>query len=212
MRTLDRALLPLMLRRRVFILAAASLLSACTTSGATRPAPNEVSGERGFIISERVRVGSGVRADFEQALRLLDQEQYEAGIALLLEVIEAAPRATAAHIDLGIAYSRVGDLERAEASLEKALELNPRHPVAHNELGILYRRAGRFEEARQSYEKVLALYPGFHFARRNLAILCDLYLSDPRCALEHYELYAQAVPGDETVAMWIADLHTRTGR
>ena len=211
MRTPNRVWLSLTLRRRALILAAASLVSACTTSGATRPAPNEVSGERGFIISERVRAGSGVRADFEQALRLLDQEQYEAGIALLVEVTGAAPRATAAHIDLGIAYGRVGDLERAEASIRKALELNPRHPVAHNELGILYRRAGRFEEARQSYEKALALYPDFHFARRNLAILCDLYLSDPRCALEHYELYANAAPDDESAAMWIADLRNRIG-
>ena len=94
----------------------------------------------------------------------------------------AAPQVTAAHIDLGIAYAHIGDLERAEASLERALELNPRHPVAHNELGIVYRRAGRFEEAHRSYEKALSLHPAFHLARRNLAILCDLYLADPECA------------------------------
>jgi hypothetical protein len=62
------------------------------------------------------------------------------------------------------------------------------------------------------YEKALATYPDFHFARRNLAILCDVYLGDTRCALEHYELYIQAVPENEAAAMWIADLRNRVGQ
>jgi Flp pilus assembly protein TadD len=210
MRTLARALPSLLLR--ACLLAAGFAVSACATSSTTRLAPSEAGGESGFTLSERVRVGSSARADFARAVDLLEQEQYQAGIALLVEVTEAAPKLTAAHIDLGIAYGRVGDLERAKASLEKALELNPRHPVAHNELGIVQRKLGRFEEARRSYEKALALHPEFHFARRNLAILCDLYLADPDCALEHYELYSHAAPGDETAARWIADLRTRSGR
>jgi tetratricopeptide (TPR) repeat protein len=197
---------------RALGLAAALVASACATSGGTRPAPAAARDQRAFTVSERVRVGGGVRADFERAVGLLEQEQYAAAIALLVEVTEEAPRVTAAHINLGIAYGRAGDLERARASLEQAVALNSRHPVAHNELGIVYRRLGRFAEARQSYETALALYPDFHFARRNLAILCDLYLADAECALENYELYAKTAPGDETAAMWIADLRTRTGR
>ena len=110
---------------------------------------------------------------------------------------EAAPDATAAHIDLAIAYRETNDLERAEASLKKALELNSRHPVALNELGIVYRRTGRFAQARKSYEQVLALYPGFHFARRNLAILCDVYLARrARARSSSTSSTSQAVPGD----------------
>lgn len=188
------------------------LATGCGTSGTTHPAPVAVRDDGGFHITDEVRVGAGVRDDFDRAVGLLDQEQYEAGIALLVEVTEAAPDLTAAHIDLGIAYGRIDDLEHAEASLKRAVALSPDHPVAQNELGIVYRRTGRFAEARRVYERALALYPDFHFARRNLAILCDVYLADLDCALEHYQLYSQAVPDDATAAMWIADLRARTGR
>ena len=212
MRTLGRPMIASILPRRALLFAAASLVSACTTFGTTRPMQVETRDESGFTITEEVRVSAATRADFENAIHLLEQEQYDSGIALLLEVTEVAPQVTTAHIDLGIAYGRVNDLERAEASIKRALELNPRHPVALNELGILYRRSGRFDKARKSYEKALAVYPDFHFARRNLAILCDVYLSDTNCALKHYELYTEAVPDDEAAAMWTADLRNRVGR
>lgn len=195
--------------RRAVLLAAAWVVCACGTSGTTRPAVVEIQGERGFTVTEEARVGGGVRGDFESAVRMLEQDRHEEAIDLLVAVTEAAPGLTTPHIDLAMAYEGVDDLERAEASLQRALELSPRHPVALNELGIVQRRTGRFEDARRSYEQALDIYPGFHFARRNLAILCDVYLADLECALEHYERYAEAVPEDETVAMWIADIRNR---
>ena len=40
-------------------------------------------------------------------------------------------------------------------------------------------------------------------------MLCDLYLADHACALEHYRTYQQAVSGDREVNMWVRDIESR---
>jgi cellulose synthase operon protein C len=160
-------------------------------------------------IAENVLVTDKLRADYEAAVRMLEAAKYEPGIASMLKLTEQVPTLAAPQIDLGIAYERTGDLDRAEASLNKALELDPHEPTAYNELGLVQRRKGEFAKARTSYEAALRQSPDFHDAQRNIAILCDLYLGDFGSALEHYEAYSRLVPNDGDVTKWIADLRNR---
>ena len=189
-------------------------IAACASTAPVQrqQAQVQVQEQVGFTISEPVRVGDTVRADYERATLLLEQGNLDEGIAVLEQVVAAAPQVSGPRIDLGIAHHRKGDLETAEQHLLAALELNPDHPVTLNELGIVQRKTGRFAEARRSYEAALAIFPGYHHARRNLGVLCDLYLADMQCALESYEAYMQTVPEDAQASMWIADLQMRMGR
>jgi len=169
-------------------------------------------GREGFVIMENPQMDEMSRRDFEGAVLMMEEEEYEQAAELLEKIIEKSPGVTAPYIDLAIACRHLGDMERAEEYLKKAMNLIPEHPLACNEYGQLLRRTGKFSESRAIYEKGIAGFPDYYPLHKNLGILCDLYLNDPPCALEHYKIYSQAMPEDEQVKLWIADLRLRLGQ
>lgn len=195
----------------------------CVTGGMVEPKPvtskptatqgptvaSLADGRQGFVITEVARVDEAARKDFQRAVAMLDDGHYGRAIDLLEKVIAQSPGVTAPYINLAIAYRRLDKLQQAEVHLKTALELVPGHPVACNEYGLLYRQTGRFGEARAMYEKALAQFPDYYPVHRNLGILCDLYLNDLECALEHYEIYGRARPEDKQIQLWNADLRNR---
>lgn len=203
-----------------------SVLIGCATDGKVSPSRvadsrlevKETSvvrledGREGFLISEVPQMDEASRRDFERAVALLDEQDYDSAIELLKKIIEQAPGVTAPFINIAIAYQHVGKPELAEEHLKTALALVPEHPVASNEYGLFFRKAGRFKEAREMYEKALTRFPDYYPVHKNLGILCDLYMDDLACALEHYEIYSQGKPEDQQVKIWISDLRARLGR
>ena len=158
---------------------------------------------------QNVAVSSDVQSTFDQALKLLQEEQYDTAITLLNSVVEREKRLTAPYINLAMAYRKKGDDKQAEENLLKALAIDHTQPVANNELGIIYRKQGRFTDAKKVYITALSEYPDYLPVIKNLGILCDIYMRDPQCALEQFEKYQQQVPDDKTIKVWIADLKAR---
>ena len=209
-----------------FVVLVLSLLVGCATNGKVKPTSDVLKsskakgfsverledGREGFIILEVPQMDGASRRDFERAVAMLKDQDYDRAIDLLKKVIEQSPGVTAPYINIAIAYQAIGKPEEAEEHLKTALLLIPEHPAACNEYGLLYRKTGRFAESRAIYEKVLSSFPDYYPAHRNLGILCDLYLNDLACALEHYEIYSKAKPEDKRVKLWIADLRVRHGR
>jgi tetratricopeptide (TPR) repeat protein len=210
-----------------------SLLAGCATAGKAKVQPAEptpaaaaqlspavpkgpsvvhfTDGREGFVLTQPSGMDAQSRANFDQASAMIREAKYDKAIELLEKVIAQWPEMTAPHINVAIAYRQVNKPEQAEQHLKKALEAIPGHPVASNEYGLLLRKAGRFAESRQIYEKSLAAFPEYYPIHKNLGILCDLYLKDAACAVAHYEIYSKAMPKDQQVKLWIADLQTRSG-
>jgi len=168
-------------------------------------------GQQGFVIGENPKMDNESRSDFERAVSLMTDGKNDKAIELLTKVIERQPGVTAPYINIAVAYMRTKKPEQAEQNLKTALELFPAHPVASNEYGLLLRKAGRFKEAREVYEKEIARFPEYLLVHKNLGILCDLYLSDPACALKQFEIYSEGMPLDAQVKIWIAELRMRPG-
>ena len=197
-------------------------LAGCITGTAVEPKPVAPTpelqgptvaplsdGRQGFVIAEVARVNEAARKDFQRAVVMLEKAQYEPAVELLEKVIGQSPGVTAPYINLAIAYRRLDRLQQAEAHLKTALDLVPGHPVACNEYGLIFRQTGRFAEARAMYETALNRFPDYDPVHRNLGILCDLYLNDLQCALEHYEIYGRKRPEDKQVQLWITELRNR---
>lgn len=184
------------------VLLALLMLAGCATAPPSQPQPQAAAPE--------ARVDPALQQAFEAGLAQLRDEDFAAAITTFRGIIEDNDALAGVHANLGIALARSGDPEAGRAALERAAELTPGQPVVLNQLGVLYRRAGRFQDAAEAYRKALAADPDYADAHINLGMLCELYVHDLECALQHYRRYQElASEADPEVELWIADVTRR---
>jgi Flp pilus assembly protein TadD len=147
----------------------------------------------------------------QQAVSLMQQEKWQDAVTRLEVITAQQAGLSGPWLNLGIAYSKRGNSESAEAAFRKSIDANAANIEAYNQLGLLYRRTGRLEEARFMYETALKSDPDNSNIHWNLGILHDKYLPDPRKALLHYRRYQQLTgTNDPQLQAWINSLSKDT--
>jgi Flp pilus assembly protein TadD len=83
----------------------------------------------------------------------LEQNKLSEAVTLLLQAKEIAPADSRTHEQLGKAYSRLEDFEKAQAELEKAVQLDPNRSSLRFMLGQIYRKRGLMDKAKIELDK-----------------------------------------------------------
>ena len=104
---------------------------------------------RVYLLKEKT---ANARLELEEALRLdsslvmakmylaelhMDNHDWASTVAVLEEALIQEPDTAAIHLNLGIGYRGLGELERAKSSYEKALALDPENPDPYLNLAVL---------------------------------------------------------------------------
>ncbi|MGB5332678.1 MAG: tetratricopeptide repeat protein [Woeseiaceae bacterium] len=132
---------------------------------------------------------------YEQKVRsrsLVDNETLLEAVRLYRQATEADPESALAHSRLAGALLYLGDLEAAEAPINRALLLDPNLSEVQNTLGEFYWARG-LENARPAFERALDLNPHNVDALHNYASLSWLNVETEEGADAPAQLYRRAL-------------------
>ena len=88
-----------------------------------------------FVSAGDLAVPSRARKEVDKAVELMRKRELEPAIQRLHKAIAIYPPYAVAYNNLGVIYSRLGDLERERVALQKAVDLNDHYELAYVNLG-----------------------------------------------------------------------------
>lgn len=113
-------------------------------------------------------VAPQVARNYNEAMRLVRDNQLAPAARLLEQVIDRDRRFFEAYNDLGVVYMKMNRFKDAEEKLRKAAELDPSNANTWLNLGMVCIRQERFADAVAPLETSLRLKPGFADTQRYL--------------------------------------------
>lgn len=99
----------------------------------------------------------------------LDQRNYSKAIAEFEKSANLQPNELRLKYNsLGLAYIKIGSLDKAEKVLNIAIQIKPDDKFAHNNLGFTYLRLKKYKEAQYQFNEAIKLDPKYENAQSNL--------------------------------------------
>jgi Tfp pilus assembly protein PilF len=101
------------------------------------------------------------RACFNLGVLLLDSRRDAEAVRAYEDCIRVSPNDAGMYVQLGVAYQRIGERNKAEIAFAKAVELAPGDPLAWSNYANLDAAAGFYADAREKWDKALEIDPAF---------------------------------------------------
>lgn len=192
------------------------LTTACSQQPAKALMSEEqMSAQQAFIASlpadpywqqEYSAISADIKTDYQTALTLLEQQQWQQAKRQMLKLHKNAPKLSAPLLQLAIIAKHQNNIEEVKTYTDKAIAANRYCYEAYMLQALMAREQGKFQQAQQYYQDILHVWPGYADAYYNLGILNDLYLGNKQQAYEHYQTYLMIAGDDKTVAAWVQDI------
>lgn len=131
---------------------------------------------------------------FEAALRCEESaELLPSAVECYRQVIDLAPTWIEAHINLGVAYYQMGQLEEARAAFLSAVQIDPGSGISRYNLGCVLEEEGDIDQAIDHLRRAAAIMPAHADVHFNLALAYEKK-NERRQALEQWQLYLRFAP------------------
>ena len=109
-----------------------------------------------FVSTSELGIPTRARKEFDKANALAGKQDFTQAIQKLNKAISIYPAYAMAYNNLGVIYSRLGDVAREREALEKAISLNDHLALAYVNLGRMNLVCGEFKEAQTALDKASA--------------------------------------------------------